>query len=60
MKLQYPLISHLPQFFRKGTPIQIQIIGELLSVEWNLEGGTSGFEGNHRQVGEQAVANRFC
>lgn len=43
---------HFAQLLGKGTAVKIQIIGQLLTVERNLEGGASGSDCNRRQIGQ--------
>ena len=59
VKLQNPFIAHFSKLFRKRAAVQIQIIRQLLAVEWNLKVWAMPFGCLGRQVDQEAAANCF-
>ena len=53
------IFLHLTELLREGSPVQVEIIRQLLSVEGNIENLGSGLAGFRGEIGEDLPSDGF-
>ena len=59
VKFQDSIVPHSSQFLGQGAAVQIQIIGQLLAVKWNVKGRTSGFQRLAGKINQKPFPDGF-
>ena len=59
MKFEDSLFLHFSEFFGKGAPVEVQVVGEALAVEGDRKGVGAGFGRLRGEVDQHALADRL-